>query len=137
MCPRADRARARTDQDALVAFQAAERFADYLNALHPLVTLVRAALVYVTVRLGDTEGAEEALAGLDEHVRDHAEGRIAAAALRLAQGNPRAATGVLEPVLDGSDPVLRGPGKCRRFCWRRSLVTRWATRRPPRALERA
>jgi LuxR family maltose regulon positive regulatory protein len=92
------------DRDALGAFQAAERFAGYLNALHPLVTQVRAALMYVMVRLGDTEGAEETLAGLDD--RGHAEARIAAASLRLAQGNPHAATDVLAPVLDGSDPVL-------------------------------
>jgi LuxR family maltose regulon positive regulatory protein len=94
------------DRDALGAFQAAERFAGYLNASHPLVTRVRAALMYVMVRLGDTEGAEEALARLDGHDRNHAEARIAAATLRLAQGNPHVATDVLAPALDGSDPIL-------------------------------
>jgi LuxR family maltose regulon positive regulatory protein len=94
------------DLDALAAFQAAERFAGYLSARHPLVTRVRAALSYVLGRLGDSEGAEKVLAGLDEHDRDRAEARIAVASLRLAQGNPHAATDVLAPVLDGSGDFL-------------------------------
>jgi LuxR family maltose regulon positive regulatory protein len=94
------------DADALVAFQAAERFAGYLATSHPLVTRVRAALMYGMVRLGDTTGAEEALARLDGHDRDHSEARLAAAALRLAQRNPHAAADVLAPVLEGSDPVV-------------------------------
>jgi LuxR family maltose regulon positive regulatory protein len=97
------------DQDALSAFQAAERFAGYLTPRHPLVARVRAALMYVMVRLGDTDGAEGALASLDERGRDHAEVRIATAALRLAQGNPQAATEMLAPVLDGSDALLPRP----------------------------
>jgi LuxR family maltose regulon positive regulatory protein len=103
------------DREALGAFQAAERLAGYLNALHPLVTRVRAALIYVTVRLGDTERAGEDLAGLDEQTRDHAETRIAAATLRLSQGNPQAATDVLAPVLNGSDSVLPRTTQVRAF----------------------
>jgi hypothetical protein len=57
------------------------------------------------VRLGETERAEQALAGLDEQGREHGEVRIAAAALRLAQDDPYAATARLEPVLDGPVPV--------------------------------
>ena len=56
-------------------------------------------------RLGDTERAEQALANLGEHDRDHAEMRIAAAVLRLAQRDPRAASVTLVPVLDGSARV--------------------------------
>ena len=40
------------------------------------------------VRLGETELAEQALAGLGEQGREHGEVRIAAAALRLAQDDP-------------------------------------------------
>jgi LuxR family maltose regulon positive regulatory protein len=58
------------------------------------------------VRLGETERAEQVLAALSDHDRDHDEIRIAAAALRLAQHDPHAATIVLTPVLDGS--VLPG-----------------------------
>jgi regulatory LuxR family protein len=54
------------------------------------------------VRLGDTERADQALADLSEPDRDRREMRIAAAALRLAQHDPAAATAALAPVLDGS-----------------------------------
>ncbi len=54
------------------------------------------------VRLGDTERAEQALADLSDRDRDRREMRIAAAALRLAQHDPAAATAALAPVLDGS-----------------------------------
>ena len=54
------------------------------------------------VRLGDTERAERALADLSERDRDRREMRVAAAALRLAQHDPAAATAALVPVLDGS-----------------------------------
>src|SRR5207244_9287185 len=37
---------------------------------------------------------------------DHGEMRIAAAVLRLAQDDPRAATDAVAPVLDGSAPVV-------------------------------
>ena len=61
------------------------------------------------MRLGETERAEQVLAGLGEQDRDRGEMRIAAAALRLAQDDPHAATAALAPVLDGSAPVIR-PG---------------------------
>jgi len=57
------------------------------------------------VRLGDTERAEQALAGLGDHDRDRGEMRIATAVLRLAQHDPYAATAALAPVLDGSARV--------------------------------
>jgi hypothetical protein len=43
-------------------------------------------------RLGETERAEQALAGLGGQGREHGEARIAAAAPRLAQDDPCAAT---------------------------------------------
>jgi LuxR family transcriptional regulator, maltose regulon positive regulatory protein len=94
------------DREALAAFRAAERLAGRLAAPHLLVTRMRAWLLYVLVRLGDTGRAEQALAGLGEHDRDRAETRIAAAVLRLAQDSPDAAAAALAPVLDGSDPVV-------------------------------
>ena len=92
------------DADALAALLAAERLAGHLAAPHVLVPRVRASLMHVLVRLGDTEAAEQALGGLGEQDRERAETRIAMAALRLAQHDPRAATAVLGPVLDGSVP---------------------------------
>jgi LuxR family transcriptional regulator, maltose regulon positive regulatory protein len=84
--------------DALAAFRAAERLA----GPHPLTRPLRAWLVHALVRLGETEAAEQVLADLGERDRDRAEMRIAAAALRLAQDDPHAATVALAPVLDGS-----------------------------------
>ena len=87
--------------DALAAFRAAERLA----GPHPLARPLRAWLVHALVRLGETEDAEQVLAGLGERDRDRGEMRIAAAALWLAQHDPHAATVALAPVLDGSAGV--------------------------------
>ena len=84
--------------DALAAFQVAERLA----GPHPLARPLRAWLVHALVRLGEIDRAEQALASLSDRDRDRGEMRIAAAALRLAQDDPHAATAALAPVLDGS-----------------------------------
>ena len=97
------------DGDALTAFRAAERQAGHLVAPHYLVPLTRAMLVHALVRLGELEQAEQVLGGLDAQDRDRGETHIVASVLRLAQGDPRTATAVLAPVLDGSAPLIR-PG---------------------------
>ena len=84
--------------DALAAFRASEQLA----GPNPLGRPLRAWLILARVRLGDHDRAEQALAGLSARDRDRREMRIAAAALRLAQRDPAAATAVLAPVLDGS-----------------------------------
>jgi LuxR family transcriptional regulator, maltose regulon positive regulatory protein len=84
--------------DALAAFRAAERLA----GPHPLARPLRAWLVHALVRLGETEDGEQILADLGERDRDRGEMRIAAAALRLSQDDPHAATVALAPVLVGS-----------------------------------
>ena len=91
--------------DALAAFRAAERLAGHLAAPGMLATPMQALPLLALVRLGETERAEQVLAGLGEHDRDHGEIGIAAAMLRLAQDDPRAATVALAPVLDGSAQV--------------------------------
>jgi LuxR family transcriptional regulator, maltose regulon positive regulatory protein len=83
---------------ALAAFRAAEQLA----GPNPLARPLRAWILLALVRLGDTERAEQALADLSERDRDRREIRIAAAALRLTQNDPAAATATLAPVLDGS-----------------------------------
>jgi LuxR family transcriptional regulator, maltose regulon positive regulatory protein len=93
------------DAEALAAFRAAERLAGQLTAPHLFAPPNRAFLVHVLLRLGETERAEQALAGLAEEDRERGEVRTALAALRLAQGDPHAAAAVLAPVLDGSVPV--------------------------------
>ena len=87
--------------DALAAFRAAERLA----GPHPLARPLRGWLVRALARLGETERAEQILAGLSERARDRGEMRIAAAVLRLATDGPRAASVTLAPVLDGSAQV--------------------------------
>jgi LuxR family transcriptional regulator, maltose regulon positive regulatory protein len=94
------------DADALAAFQAAERLAERLDTPNLLLARARAMLVYILVRLGDTERAEQILAGFGDQDRERGEVRTAAAALRLAQDDPRAATAALAPVLDGSAAAL-------------------------------
>jgi len=84
--------------DALAAFRAAERLA----GPHPLARPLRAWLVHALVRFGETEDAEQVLAGLGERDRDRGEMRIAAAALWLARDDPAAATAELASVLAGS-----------------------------------
>jgi LuxR family transcriptional regulator, maltose regulon positive regulatory protein len=86
---------------ALAAFRAAQRLA----GPHPLARPLRAWLVHALVRLGETEDAEQILAGLGERDRDRGEMRIAAAALWLARDDPHAATVALAPVLEGSAGV--------------------------------
>jgi LuxR family transcriptional regulator, maltose regulon positive regulatory protein len=90
------------DADALGSFQTAERLAGRLAVPHVLVLRMRALLVLALVRLGKSERAEVALAALEERERERGEVRIATAELRLAQGDPHAATAALAPVLDGS-----------------------------------
>jgi LuxR family maltose regulon positive regulatory protein len=95
------------DRDALAALRAAEQLARSLTAPHYLIVRVRALRLYALVRLGETERAEQALAGFGEHDRDRGEVHIASAALRLVQDDPHAADAALVPVLDGSAPVPR------------------------------
>ncbi len=88
--------------DALAAFRTAER----LVGPHPLARPLQAFLVRALVRLGDIERAEQVLAGLGEHDRDDpGQTCVAAAVLRLARDDSRAATVALAAVLDGSAPV--------------------------------
>ena len=97
-------ARGQDTEAALAAIQAAD-LARRLVAPQHTVPPVRAMVVHALVRLGETERAEQALADLSQQDREHAEIRIAAAALRLAQDDPHAALADLAPVLDGPASV--------------------------------
>ena len=67
-------------------------------------------LVQSICRLIDAHSDEPlTLADLGDQDRDHGDIRTAIAALRIAQGDPSAATAALAPVLDGSAPVTSQP----------------------------
>ena len=104
-----DLARGR-DADALAAFLAAMPLADLLATPDPLVARMRARILQALIRLGDTARADSIVARLDARDRDTPEIRIAAAALRLTQDDPEAATAALTPVLDESVPVTDSRG---------------------------
>jgi LuxR family maltose regulon positive regulatory protein len=126
------------DADALAAFRAAEQLAGLLAEPHLLVMRVRALLLHALVRLGETERAEQALAGLGDQDRDRAEIRIAIAVLRLAQDNPHAAAAVLAPALEGAAPAP--PGTWLAYAFMLEATARDALGDPDaagRALERA
>jgi LuxR family transcriptional regulator, maltose regulon positive regulatory protein len=97
-------ARGRVDA-ALAALRTAGRLPGRpLLAAHPLTTEVRAFLLHVLVRLGETAPADAALTETAEEELERPGMRTAVAALRLAQDNPQAATNALGPVLDSSVP---------------------------------
>ncbi len=99
--------------DAMTAFSAAERVAGLLVAAHPRSAPMRAHLLQTLVRLGETASVEQAVAEAGESERG--EIRNAMAALRLAQGDPQAATLALAPVLTGSAPVTNLGWKSQTF----------------------
>jgi LuxR family maltose regulon positive regulatory protein len=79
------------------------------------VTVIRALLVQTLIRLGDVEGADEALTRSDDHERGRGELCTALAVLRLAQDNPSAASAVLAPALDGTAPLVWRPWLAQAF----------------------
>jgi LuxR family transcriptional regulator, maltose regulon positive regulatory protein len=89
---------------ALAALEAGEALARRLAGPPYLVALIRALLAHALIRLGQAERAGQFLAGLSEQDRERGELRIAAAALRLAQGDPQAALAALAPAEQGPDP---------------------------------
>jgi LuxR family transcriptional regulator, maltose regulon positive regulatory protein len=91
---------------ALSSFQAAERLAGLLVSEHTLGGRLRSHTLQTLVRLGRTQRAEQALAGMGEPERDSGPMRNAVAVLGLAQDDPKAATAALAPVLDGSVPLV-------------------------------
>ncbi len=94
-------------EEALAASVGAEELAATLAGPHTFVTWMRSRMLQTLVRLGQTGRAEQALAELGEDERASAEMPAAAAALRLATGDPQGAADALAPVLDGSIPGVR------------------------------
>ena len=90
---------------ALDAFRAAERLAGLLRAPYLNAAWMRAQTLQTLVRLGQAGRVEAALAEMDARERDLAVMRAVTAALRLAGGDPQAATVALAPAISGSSPA--------------------------------
>jgi LuxR family maltose regulon positive regulatory protein len=103
------------DVAALAALRAAERLAGRLGDAREIIPRTRAKRVRALLHLGDTEAAARVLAGLSDQDRHRGETRIATAALRLAQRDPRAASAELAPVLDGSARLVRRSWRVKAF----------------------
>ena len=94
---------------ALAALEAGEALARRLAGQHYFAARIRALLVQSLIRLGQVERAGQFLAGLGEQDRERDEIRVAAAELRLAQGDPQGALAALPPIQE--DPDAEGyPG---------------------------
>jgi LuxR family transcriptional regulator, maltose regulon positive regulatory protein len=91
--------------EALAAIGTAERLTTLLVTEHTLGRRGRSHRLQVLVRTGETERVERILAEMDGAERDSGEMRIAVAGLRLAQGDPEAATAALAPVVAGTIPL--------------------------------
>jgi LuxR family maltose regulon positive regulatory protein len=96
------------DAEALAAFEAVELLARQVTSPQHLAVRARAQQVHSLVRLGQTAQAGQILDELAGQVRDQPEIRFAAAALRLAEGNPAAALTELDPVLGAPVPDIVG-----------------------------
>ena len=99
---------------ALAALKAGEALARRLAGQHYFVARIRALLVQSLIRLGQAERAGKFLAGLGEQDRERREIRVAAAELRLAQGDPQAVLAALPHPgasrFRGLPGILAGPG---------------------------
>jgi hypothetical protein len=81
--------------------KAAELLARRLASRHFLIPLIRAFLLLALVRLGQTGQSGQFLDELSDTDRERGEIAIGEAALRLATGDPRAATVALAPEYAG------------------------------------
>jgi LuxR family maltose regulon positive regulatory protein len=94
------------NEEALAAFRAAQQTQALLSGDHPLAGELRSRILQVRIRLGETDAARSALATLGTEQRARADMRIAAATLRLAEGDAQGAVAELGAVIDGSAPML-------------------------------
>jgi LuxR family maltose regulon positive regulatory protein len=94
------------DAAALAAFRTGAQLAGLLAMPNLSAVVMRFFLSQTLVRLGEIEGAGQALAGFDDQDRDRGEPRIAAAVLALARNDPHAVIAELAPVLHGSAPLI-------------------------------
>ncbi len=92
--------------EALEEFGAAERLRSQLTGSHALANQVTGWLLATRARLGMTGEARAELAALGDEQAGAGEIGNARAAICLAEGDPAAALGALQGVLEGTAPVI-------------------------------
>ena len=92
--------------EALEEFGAAERLRSQLTGSHALANQVTGWRLATQARLGMTGEARAELAALDDERAGSGEVGNARAMICLAEGDPAAALGALQDVLDGAAPVI-------------------------------
>ena len=96
-------------EDALAAFQTAERRHGVFGCEHAMTVDLKSRILRTQVQLGEIAAVRAALAGLPPQARGQAEMRLAAAAAELAEERAEHAIDELAPVIDGSARALH-PG---------------------------
>jgi LuxR family maltose regulon positive regulatory protein len=91
---------------AFEEFSAAEHLRSQLTGSHALASQVTGWLLATQARLGQPGEARTALAAIQDERAGSGELRNACAVICLAEGDPAGALGALQPVLDGTAPVI-------------------------------
>ncbi len=92
--------------EALEEFSAAEQLRSQLEGSHALASQVTGWRLATLARLGRPDEARAALSALDDERAGSGELLNAYAVICLAEGDPAAALGAVQPVLDGTAPVI-------------------------------
>jgi LuxR family maltose regulon positive regulatory protein len=93
-------------EEALEEFSAAERLRSQLEGSHALASQVTGWLLATQARLGMPGEARAALAAVDDDRAGSGEISNARAVICLAEDDPAGALAALQPVLDGTAPVI-------------------------------
>ncbi len=96
----------RRQREALAEYHAAEHLQAQLEGSHALMPQLTSFRLATQARLGQLSEARAALAALDDDLAGSGEIGNARAAICLAEGNPAAALGAAQDVLDGIAPVI-------------------------------
>ena len=119
------------DREVLATFQATERMSRLLDAPDWPLMRARALRLHALVRLGELGRAEQDIAEIGESGQNMGEIRMAMAALRIVQDDPRAATVTLAPVLSGAAPAA--PATWLALAWLLEAIARHALDDPAAA----
>jgi len=92
--------------EALEEFSTAEQLRSQLEGSHALANQVTGWMLATQARAGQPAQARAALASLDNEQAGAGEVGNARAAISLAEGDPAAALGAVQDVLDGTAPVI-------------------------------